>query len=200
MINPHRYALEVCGMLPSSIANGLGPNAIADWQAAHGLTPDGEIGPKTADAMHLDALARGVKLHFTEADYLGAFKVPAGCMPNVRRTLRQCEVRRLLVFGGVPCLIHCGVRDPSNPRIPGQAKHSQHYPFEADGTTPGCKAADMIPAVRGTGTPWQDWRPRTLVAMQDGRLEPGGFNTYTDQPQSGEFQHGDWRGQIVNGW
>ena len=200
-MNPHFYSLEVCGMLPSSISSPAQINVIADWQRVHGLAVDGVIGPQTADAMHLDALARNVKLHFTNAEYLPKSWVPPRvCWPNIRRTLRACEVRRKDIFGGVACSIISGLRDPTKPRKPGQAKHSQHYPFEPDGTTPLCRAADMAPTARGTGTPPSQWRALTLAAMQEGRLEKGGFNTYTDQPGIGDFQHGDWRGHIVDGW
>lgn len=200
MTNPHFYALQVCGLLPPGITSADDKAPIAKWQEAHGLVADGSIGPATADAMHLAASPNGSTLHFTLDEYRDGLTIPAACLPNARRTLRQCEVRRLVVFGGVPCVIVCGLRDPSKPRTSGQAKHSQHYPFAEDGKTPLCRAADMSPATRGTGTPYAQWRELTLEAMKDGRLEPGGFNVYTDQAVHGEFIHTDWRGYIVDGW
>ena len=201
MTNPHFYSLQVCGFLPSSIMGQDSTNAIADWQAARGLVADGIIGAKTAEAMHLDAEARGLKVpHFDYADYAEGLTIPSQCLPNVRRILRMCEVRRLIVFGDVPCLINAGARDREKPRSGGQAKNSYHYITDEDGQTPRCMAADMTPAVRGTGTPPRDWDRLTKEAMLDGRLEPGGFQTYFDQPKSGEFQHGDFRGYIVDGW
>lgn len=183
-------------MLPSSIANGLGPNAVADWQAAHGLTPDGEIGPKTADAMHVEAEARGVKLHFDAAEIMQGNAVPKGWEPRLRRTLRMCEVRRRDVFGGVPCVVCTagGFRKPNQHRAPGQADKSQHKELTA---------ADLKPVVPGTGTPAKDWAARTLAMMQDGRLEPGGFHVYhanglNDKGEVAEpFCHTDWRGYIA---
>lgn len=201
MMNPHYYGLQVCGFLPTSISGPDAKNTIADWQDAHGLVADGVIGPQTADAMHLDAEARGLRVpHFTVADYAKGLTIPANCMPNVRRVLRMCEVRRLVVFGGVPCNINAGARDRGKPRSGGQAKNSYHYITDTDGKTPRCMAADMTPAVRGTGTDPKDWDRLTKESMLDGRLSPGGFETYFDQPASGEFQHCDFRGSIVDGW
>lgn len=200
-MNPHYYGLQVCGFLPSSITGPDATNAISDWQAAHGLVADGVIGPGTAEAMHLDAEARGLKVpHFDYSDYAKGLTIPANCLPNVRRVLRMCEVRRLVVFGGVPCNINAGARDREKPRSGGQAKNSYHYITDTDGKTPRCMAADMTPVKRGTGTPPKEWDRLTKEAMLDGRLSPGGFQTYFDQPSSGEFQHCDYRGHIVDGW
>lgn len=193
-MNPHYYGLLVCGFLPSSITSPDASNAIRDWQDAHGLVADGVIGPATADAMHVWHSPSGDTPHFKVADYIKGQTVPEKCMANVRRTLRMCEVRRLVVFGGVPCNINAGARDRDKPRSGGQAKNSYHYVFDTDGTTPRCMAADMLPAVRGTGTPPKDWDRLVKAAMADGRLSPGGHKTYTDQPKSGEFAHCDWRG------
>lgn len=201
MTNPHFYSLQVCGFLPTSITSHDAANAIRDWQEAHGLVADGVCGPATADAMHLDAEARGLRVpHFTVADYAKGLTIPPQCMANVRRVLRMCEVRRLIVFGGVPCNINAGARDRGKPRSGGQAKNSYHYITDTDGKTPRCMAADMTPAVRGSGTDPAGWDAMTKQAMAEGRLSPGGYKTYFDQPASGEFQHCDFRGFIVTGW
>ena len=200
-MNPHFYGLQVCGLLPTSISSSYAANTIRDWQDQHGLVADGFIGPATAEAMHLDAEARGLRVpHFDYADYAKGLKIPPQCMSNVRRILRMCEVRRLVVFGGVPCNINAGARDRERPRNGGQAKNSYHYITDTDGKTPRCMAADMTPVKRGTGTDPKEWDRLTKEAMLDGRLSLGGFQTYFDQPASGEFQHADSRGTIVDGW
>jgi hypothetical protein len=191
-VNPHYYSLHVCNMVPSSITGPDAKNAIADWQTAHGLVADGVIGPATADAMHLDALAKGgYVLHFSNAEILQGLALPEGWEPRLRRLLRFAEVRRQDVFGGVPCEILAGggFRDAAKPRVAGQAKKSLHYEM---------MALDMRPTALGAGVPVADWRARTLAMMQDGRLTHGGFNTYTDHAKP--FQHADFRGSIVNGW
>ena len=45
--------LAVCAVLLARRETGRRANAIERWQAAHGLTPDGDVGPKTLAAMGL---------------------------------------------------------------------------------------------------------------------------------------------------
>ena len=188
-MNPHWYSLKVCGFLPSSIEQA-GPdarNVIADWQKAHGLQPDGEIGPKTADAMHFDALARGCKIPFTESEYLQGNAMPSEYAPNLRATMRMSCVLRQDVFGGVPVKI-CGdggFRPADHDDKPGQANYSQHKL---------AKAADHKPVVKGSGTDPRTWYAKIREMMADGRLVQGGCKVYNLDSDEGPFAHCDWRG------
>ena len=182
-MNPHFYSLEVCGMLPSSISSPAQTHVIRDWQEARGLVADGVVGPQTADAMHLDALARGVKLPFTAQEFLQGATLPAGWEDRLRRTIRMACVIRKDVFGGVPTEVLSGGGFRLESGGNGQATKSQHLYM---------RAADLRPAKDGTGTPIADWYAKIDAMQADGRLEVGGCKVYRDQARP--FAHIDWRG------
>ena len=183
MMNPHYYSLSICGLLPTSIVTSESKSVIADWQDAHGLVADGAIGPATADAMHLDALARGVVLPFSDAEFLQGAPLPAGWGDRLRRTIRMACVVRRDVFGGVPTEVLSGGGFRLESGGNGQATKSQHLYL---------RAADLRPAKDGTGTPIADWYAKIDAMQADGRLEVGGCKVYRDQARP--FAHVDWRG------
>jgi peptidoglycan hydrolase-like protein with peptidoglycan-binding domain len=188
-VNSHYYSLRACGMVPSSITGPDAANAIADWQEAHGLVADGVIGPATADAMHLDAEARGaVTWHFSDAELLQGATLPAGWGDRLRRTKRMAEVLRRDAFGGVPVEVlgGGGFRLPGTSDGKGQARKSQHLEM---------RAVDLRPVQPGTGTPVADWFARINQMQTDGRLAPGGCKVYANEAKP--FVHTDWRGYIA---
>ena len=194
--DPLAYGLQVCGMLPSSIAN-LPPSKqgegkmVADWQAAHGLAPDGKLGPGTADAMHFYAIAAlpppKVTPHFKAGElYSGTARdtaPPDAMLPDWRRMARNAEVLRLDLFGGVACEVVAGYRTQKFNELCGGEKNSYHL---------RAMAVDIRPAVDGSAGDPRHWQECVDDLIAAGKLEQGGVHCYLEKARP--FVHYDFRG------
>lgn len=190
MINTLVYELQACGMLPATIGGEGAANAIADWQAAHGLQADGVIGPKTADEMHVQWLAAGpaglITPHFKLAEFLDAGKkCPPEYAANLRRTARVAEVLRRDLFGNVACEVVSGYRSPEVNVASKGKPHSLH--MEA-------VAVDLRPVSFAGQDPWT-WRAKINEFVAAGKLPVGGNHVYLGHEHP--FVHCDHRGYVA---
>ena len=194
--NPLAYGLQVCGFLPSSIAN-LPPDKqgdnrmVMDWQSAHKLTPTGKLDAATADAIHFYAMAALppplVVPHFKAFELYSGVKrdtqPPDAMMPDWRRTCRNAEVLRLDLFGGVACEVVAGYRTQAYNDLCGGEKGSKHLV---------AMAVDIRPSVDGSGGDPKHWQECVDDLIAAGKLAQGGVHCYLEKARP--FVHYDWRG------